>query len=144
MKSVQLILLAILIGMCTQLQAQTVNKKVEKKLIKQTIGMYFDGWMTRDTSKLGQAMHATCQLKNVKDDAVIIYPRAKYLSFFKPGSPKRVDSGGKILKIDITGNIGSAKCQIDTPKFQYTDYFNLMKVGGQWYIVDKIATSKKK
>jgi len=52
--------------------------------IRTTINTYFEGWMTGDTSKLGRAMHRTCQLKNIKDDDVIIFDRATYLGFFKP------------------------------------------------------------
>ena len=115
----------------------------EKALIRNTIETYFEGWMTGDTSKLGEAMHQTCQLKNVKEDKVLIFDRATYLGFFKPRS-RRVNSGGRIIDINVTGNIASAKCNIETPERLYTDYFNMMKLGGQWYIVDKIATSKLK
>jgi len=87
---------------------------------------YFEGWMTGNTTKIGSAMHTTCQLKNIKDDGVIIFDRATYLGFFKP-RPRRENSGGKIIDIDITGDIAAAKCKIDTPK--------------RLYIVDKIAAS---
>jgi len=113
----------------------------EKKLITQTIEKYFEGWMTGDTTLLGTAMHSTCQLKNIKDDGVIIYDRATYLGFFKP-RPRRENAGGRIVDIDVSDDIGSAKCEIHTAERLYTDYFNLMKVRNQWYIVDKIATNK--
>lgn len=113
----------------------------EKKLIKNTIETYFEGWMTGDTSKLGAAMHQTCQLKNVKEDEVLIFDRATYLGFFSP-RPRRVNSSGSIVDINVTGNIASAKCKIETPERLYTDYFNMMKIKDKWYIVDKIATSK--
>ena len=115
----------------------------EKALIRNTIETYFEGWMTGDTSKLGEAMHQTCQLKNVKEDKVLIFDRATYLGFFKP-RPRRVNSSGRIVEINVTGNIASAKCNIETPDRLYTDYFNMMKLEGKWYIVDKIATSKLK
>jgi len=72
-----------------------------------------------------------------------LFSRATYLGFFKP-RPKRKNSYGKIIEIDVTGNIASAKCEIETPKRLYTDYFNLMKIKDKWYIVDKSATSKLK
>lgn len=115
----------------------------EKELITNTITTYFEGWMTGDTTLLGKAMHPTCQLKNVKDDKVLEYDRSTYLGFFKP-RPRRENSGGRIIKIDVTGNIASAKCEIETPERLHTDYFNLMKIADRWYIVDKSATSKLK
>lgn len=124
-------------------QEVSANNPPDETLIRATIGNYFEGWMTGDTTKIGSAMHATCQLKNIKDGGVIIFDRATYLGFFKP-RPRRENSGGKIIDIDITGNIAAAKCQIETPKRLYTDYFNMMKIGERWYIVDKIAASVAK
>ena len=124
-------------------QQTSVNNPQDEALIRSTIGNYFEGWMTGDTTKIGSAMHATCQLKNIKDGGVMIFDRATYLGFFKP-RPRRENSGGKIISINITGNIAAAKCEIDTPKRLYTDYFNMMKLGERWYIVDKIAASVPK
>jgi len=115
----------------------------EKAEIEKTIEMYFDGWLTGDTTKIGTAMHRTCQLKNIKEEDVVIYNRSTYLSFFKP-RPKLENAGGKILSIDITGPIASSKVELETPKRLFTDYFNLMKLEDQWYIVDKISTSVSK
>ena len=138
------ILLTILFLTATILSGQNELVQIdEKALITSTIETYFEGWMTGDTTKLGAAMHATCQLKNLKDDKVLIFDRATYLGFFDL-RPRRKNSGGRIVDINVTGNIAAAKCEIETPTSLYTDYFNLMKIKDQWYIVDKIATSKVK
>ena len=126
----------------TQESAPTENPK-EKTEITEKINLYFEGWMTGDTTLLGQAMHSTCQLKNLKDDKVVIYDRSTYLGFFKP-RPRRQNAGGRIINIDVTGYTASAKCEIYTEDRLYTDYFNMMKVQEEWYIVDKIASSKLK
>jgi len=122
---------------------QSKEQLAEEVLIRQTIDTYFEGWMTGDTTKLGKAMHATCQLKNVKDNEVLVFDRAKYLSFFKL-RPRRENSGGRIVSINVTENIAAAKCEIFTPKRLYTDYFNMMKLNGEWYIVDKTATNEER
>ena len=124
-------------------QKTSTNNSTDEALIRATIGNYFEGWMTGDTTKIGSAMHATCQLKNLKDGKVVVFDRATYLGFFKP-RPRRENSGGKVIDIDITGYIASAKCEIETPKRLYTDYFNMMKVGERWYILDKVAMSVSK
>lgn len=122
-------------------QESNINIEKEKQLITQTIEIYFDGWKTGDTTKLGRAMHRTCQLKNIKDDDVIIFDRATYLGFFKLRPEGRPGSSTRIIDIDVTRDVASAKCEIETVERLYTDYFNMMKVGGQWYIVDKAATN---
>lgn len=139
-----LFLFALFLSACAiNKSQQVINDPKEEVLIRQTIDTYFEGWMTGDTTKLGKAMHATCQLKNVKDNEVLIFNRAKYLSFFKL-RPRRENSGGRVISINITNDIAAAKCEISTPKRLYTDYFNMMKIDDEWYIVDKIATSQAK
>jgi len=143
-----IITITLLFAACT-MDAQKDQKTTlspveqEKKKITETIEMYFEGWMTGDTTKLGKAMHRTCQLKNIKDDDVIIFDRATYLGFFKP-RPRRENAGGEIIHINVTDDIGSAKCEIHTADRLFTDYFNLMKIKDDWYIVDKIATNKER
>jgi hypothetical protein len=112
----------------------------EKQLLEKTIQTYFDGWMTGDTLKLGKAMHSSCNLKNIKDNQVLIIDRKNYLSRFKL-HPKLANSEGRIVDINFTGSIASAKCEIETPERIFTDYFNMMKLNGEWYIVDKISTN---
>ena len=112
----------------------------DKELIKQTIETYFDGWMTGDTLKIGKVMHSTCNLKTIKDNEVVVIDRKSYLSRFKL-RPKLENSFGRIISIDITGKIASAKCEIEIPERIFTDYFNMMKLNDEWYIVDKISTN---
>lgn len=140
---IYLFALFVLFNACSTTQKVTPEIQAEKILITQTIDNYFEGWMTGDTTLLGKAMHATCKLKNVKDEKVLVFDRAKYLSFFKP-RPRRENAGGRIVSINVTNNIAAAKCEIFTEKRFYTDYFNLMKLNGRWYIVDKIATNRAK
>ncbi len=130
-------------GMLCMLKINAQTEETENALIQEKINLYFEGWMTGDTTKIGSAMHSTCKLKNIKDGKVIVFDRATYLGFFKP-RPRKKNSSGRLVELDITGAIAAAKCEIDTPEFLFTDYFNLMKVKGEWFIVDKIATSMKK
>ncbi len=121
-------------------QQKPFEESPDRVLIEQTIENYFEGWISNDTTKIGSAMDITCQLKNIKENKVVIYDRATYLGFFKPGPPKE-NAYGKIISIDITGPIASAKVELEIPKRLFTDYFNLMKLDDRWYIVDKISTS---
>lgn len=134
----------LIVGSCATKAPKAIkNDPGEEALIRQTIDTYFEGWMTGDTTKLGKAMHRTCQLKNVKDNKVLVFDRATYLGFFKP-RPRRENAGGRIISINITDNVAAAKCEIFTADRLFTDYFNMMKLNGEWYIVDKIATNKAK
>jgi aldose sugar dehydrogenase len=123
------------------LTAQTANSQTDRQLIENTIQLYFDGWATGDTNKLGQAMHYTCHLKNVRDGKFIDIPRLDYLSRFKPRERDK-NLTANIVYVDITDNkVAGAKVEINTATLKFTDYFNLMKTSEGWFIVDKISTN---
>lgn len=111
----------------------------ERQLIENTIQLYFDGWATGDTNKVGRAMHSSCRLKNYNNGKFTEFSRNHYLSLFKPHErPKGLTT--RIVSMDITNNMGSAKVEISTAKDLFTDYFNLMKTDEGWFIADKVST----
>lgn len=115
------------------------NSPTERDLIDKTIQLYFDGWATGDTTKIGKAMHAACHLKNFREGKFIEFTRAEYLNLFKPR--ERIKNLiTRIVSVDITNNMGSAKIELNTEKDLFTDYFNLMKTNEGWFIVDKVST----
>jgi len=115
------------------------NTPSERQLIENVIQLYFDGWATGDTTKLGKAMHASCHLKNYGNGKFTQYSRNEYISLFKPRErPKNLNT--RIVTLDITNNMGSAKVEISTEKDLFTDYFNLMKTNEGWMIADKVST----
>jgi len=113
----------------------------ERQLIETIIQLYFDGWATGDTTKVGKAMHASCHLKNYREGIFVDYSRSQYLSFFRP-HPRPKNLTTRIVTIDVTDNMGSAKVEISTEKDLFTDYFNLMKTNEGWVIADKVSTRK--
>jgi aldose sugar dehydrogenase len=69
--------------------------------------------------------------------------RFDYLSRFKTRERDK-NLVTRIVLIDVTDNIASAKTEIDTGKDVFTDYFNLVKTNEGWFIVDKISSRKSK
>jgi len=126
--------------LCTGfLSACSQDGPTERQLIENTIQLYFDGWATGDTAKLGKAMHASCYLKNYRDGRFIQYSRNEYLALFKPRERTK-NLSTKLVALDITNNMGSAKVEISTERDLFTDYFNLMKTNEGWVIADKVST----
>ena len=113
----------------------------ERALIENTIQQYFDGWATGDTVKLSKAMHESCHLKNFRDGKFIVFSKGQYLSLFKPRQ-RPANLTTRIVAVDVTDNMGSAKVEISTAKDLFTDYFNLMKTNEGWVIADKVSTRK--
>ncbi len=141
MKFTILVLAFVLLSISTIKAQQTEISEMQQ--VQTTIGYYFDGWGTGDSSKLGKAMHYTCHLKSFRDGKFNDISRADYLSRFTPRTkPEGLTT--RIVALDITENIASAKTEIDTGKDVFTDYFNLIKTNEGWFIVDKIAVRKSK
>jgi aldose sugar dehydrogenase len=111
--------------------------------IQTTIGFYLDGWATGDTMKIGKAMHASCHLKFYRENVFTEFSRNEYLSRFKPRE-RPASLTTRIVSIDITENIASAKIEIVTEKDIFTDYFNLIRTNEAWCIVDKVSVRKPK
>ncbi len=111
----------------------------DRQLIENMIQLYFDGWATGDTVQLGKAMHSSCRLKNYGNGKFVEYSRSQYLGLFKP-RPRPQNLTTRIVSIDITNNMGSAKVEISTARDLFTDYFNLMKTDDGWAIADKVST----
>jgi hypothetical protein len=44
----------------------------------------------------------------------------------------------RIVSIDRTGTAAMAKIELDYPTVRFTDYMSLLKVNGEWKIVNKI------
>lgn len=136
MKNVILTLLLIVVIFSS---AFSQNQATERQLIEKTIELYFDGWATGDSTKLGQAMHSSCHLKNYNNGKFVEFTRDQYLSLFKPHERNK-NLKTRIVAMDITNNMGSAKVEISTDRDLYTDYFNLMKTNEGWFIADKVST----
>ena len=52
--------------------------------------------------------------------------------------PTRRSGSAGSSAIDITGTAAIAKVELDYPDVFFTDYMSLLKVDGEWKIVDKI------
>ncbi|WP_336514928.1 PQQ-dependent sugar dehydrogenase [Pollutibacter soli] len=130
----------IVVLLASFISAFSQNTNSERQLIEEVIQLYFDGWATGDTTKVGKAMHHSCRLKNYRDGKFVEYSRSQYLALFKPHpSPKNLTT--RIVSLDITNNMGSAKVELNMERILFTDYFNLMKTAEGWMIADKISTA---
>jgi len=50
----------------------------------------------------------------------------------------------KIESIDVTGNAATAKIVLDYPTVKFTDYMTLLKIDGEWKIVNKSYYAEQK
>lgn len=110
--------------------------------IRQAVQYYFDGGRNADSATMGKAFdRSVAHMLFVRDNKVQDVPIPEFLARitqartpdFKPDSNQR-----RVVSVDFAGNSGIAKLETITPQNVVIDYMALLKVDGQWKIVNKI------
>lgn len=119
-------------------QAQTTDLQ----LIEKTIGYYFDAMINHNVEPLKKAFHPTAPMKWIGDQYTEVNAIKALGDFLKSNTPVKVKT--TILVIDVAGDAGSAKLELEFETFSYFDYMQLLKIDGEWKIVSKIYSEKIK
>jgi protease I len=107
----------------------------EVAAIQATVFDYFEGINELDRARLESAFDTSAQLKSPDDEgAVKVEPIADAITRWMSG--KAQQRKGKILRLEITDE------QVAQVVFDYdgifVDFLTLLKLDGQWKIVDKV------
>ena len=121
----------------------TLAQESDYNLVEKTVSYYLDGGTNNDFKTLKKAFHPDARMKFIKGES---YTEVNALEFFekaiKPG-PKQ-NRTSIIEQINIAGNAANARLRIDYPNFYFIDYMNLLKIDGEWKIVNKIIHRENK
>ena len=117
------------------------TKATDIELIQKTVQYYFDGLYHSDVEKLEKAFHPNSQVIGYFDGSLSFEPFDGFLEFVK-ATPAPIESGEEydmeIVSIDVTANEAVAKVANLYLGLRFTDYLSLLKVDGNWVIVNKI------
>lgn len=114
----------------------------DRSAIEQTIQTYFDGLYEGDADKLASIFHETSALTYEQDGQLVVLPLAQWLKAVRERpapKAKGLARDDAILLIDQSGPttaLVKVKCQM--PPRYFTDYLNLLKIGGRWVVVQKV------
>lgn len=117
----------------------------DEAAIRAVIEQYFKSHATGDGQYIRSVFHPDLKMMFVRDNAFMMRTREEYVSGFN-GKPADDEAQRKrsVLLIDITGNAAMAKLTLDYPKVTLTDYFALLKINGEWKVVNKIFNAEPK
>ncbi|WP_075349057.1 nuclear transport factor 2 family protein [Algoriphagus marinus] len=116
----------------------------EREAIIQTVQLYFDGMMDRDRTKLDQAFLSEARLIGFRGDELTITSYDTWATGTSKGEPRnRTQYKNEIVSIRVQGNTAVAETELYWPGIYYYDFLTLIKIDGQWKIVNKSWSEKK-
>ena len=106
---------------------------------------YLKGHATGDPEFFKKAFHPEAKLFWFRDGKFNTRTSAEYIAGAS-GKPAADEAQRKrrIESVNITGNTGVAKIVLDYPQMKFTDYMSLLKVDGEWKIINKTFYAEPK
>ena len=138
-----LALWAVLFSTAPHLAAQAAPGGSGESQVRAVVERYLHGLKFNDVHDFEAAFWPDARLFFVKKDGSIgQLTQQEWYKMFAGVAGKEEEGTLKILAIDVTGNAASVKVIETYPTSIYVDYLNMLQLGGEWRIVNKIYTSR--
>lgn len=113
--------------------------------VRKAVEYYLQGHATGNGENHKKAFHPEAKLFWIRDGQFTQRTSAEFIagSSGKPADDEAQRKRG-IEMIDITGNAAVAKVVLDYPHVKFTDYMSLLKIDGEWKIVNKTFVAEPK
>ncbi|HZB44721.1 MAG TPA: nuclear transport factor 2 family protein [Pyrinomonadaceae bacterium] len=120
-------------------------QNAEEAAVRAAIEHYFRAHATGLGEHHRKVFHPEAKLFFINDGKFAQRTSEEYIAG-SPGKPAADEAQRKrtIEMIDITGDAAVAKLVLDYPNAKLTDYMSLLKIDGEWKIVNKIFTREVK
>ena len=136
-----------LLALLLALPLAAVAENAEETAVRAAIEHYMQGHATGDGAHFRLAFHPDSKLFFTREGKLASWTSEEYIGRAK-GTPAADEAQRKrrIDFVDITGDAAAAKLTLEYPEVTFTDYLSLLKVDGEWKIVNKTfhANRKKK
>jgi hypothetical protein len=119
--------------------------KIDEAAVRETVQQYLHGLKFNDIESLKKAFYPDAKLFFVKKNGELgQLTQEQWYEGFKGSAGKEEQGELQIAALDVTGTVASVKVEEDYPTSHYTDYVSLLKLNGEWKIVNKVFYSRKK
>lgn len=107
--------------------------------VRAALNHYLQGHATGDPEEFRKAFHPEARLLFMRDGKFQIVPVADFIARAATGKPAADEAERRraIDSIDISGDAATARLTLDYPEVKFVDYMTLLKVDGEWKIVNK-------
>lgn len=116
----------------------TRAQETEEAAVRRTLDYYLQGHATGNGEFFKKAFHPEAKLFWIRDGQFATRTSAEFIAGAS-GKPAADEAQRKrsIASLDVTGNAAIAKIILDYPSGRFTDYMSLLKIDGEWKIVNK-------
>ncbi|MEJ7623541.1 MAG: nuclear transport factor 2 family protein [Pyrinomonadaceae bacterium] len=110
----------------------------EKDAVRVPLENYLTGHATGDGEYFRKAFHTEGNMVFIREGKYMTRSFAEYIAGAS-GKPAADEAARKrwIESVDIAGNAAFAKIILDYPAVKFTDYMSLLKINGEWKIINK-------
>jgi hypothetical protein len=145
MLSKQLLISAFLAAVFSYGSARALDQPSDESMVRETIQHYLHGLKFNDVESLKRAFYPDAKLFFVKKNGSLgELTQTEWYEGFKANAGKEEKGDLGIASVDITGTTASVKVEEDYPDSHYTDYVSLLKLNGEWKIVNKVFYARSK
>jgi hypothetical protein len=139
--------LASIMGVLPFLETRDLHAASEAEAAAARIPLehYINAHATGNPDYIRKAFFPSAKIMAFRDGKVLNLSVEEFASRFS-GKPAPDESQRKrrIDSLDITGNAGVARIVLDYPDATLTDYMSLLKIDGEWKIVNKVFNAEPK
>src|SRR3712207_2794550 len=120
-------------------------ESAEEAAVRAAVGHYLRAHATGQGEHHRKVFHPEAKLFAVRDGKFWQLTSEEYISR-SPGKPADDEAQRKrsVESVDVAGNAAVAKVVLDYPQVRFTDYMSLLKIDGEWRIVNKTFHAEQK
>lgn len=134
----KLLLLTVVVLTLSAAPAAAQTADAEKAAARVPLENYLKGHATGDPEFMRKAFHTEGSLIFIRDGKYATRSFAEYIAGMggKP-APDEAKRKRWIESVDVAGNAAFGKIILDYPAGRFVDYMALLKIGGEWKIINK-------
>lgn len=135
----------VLLGVLMMCPVLCAAQSPETEAVKIPIENYFKAQATGDAEYIRKAFHPEARLFFVREGKFSQLTLAEFADRFTgKAAPDEAQRKRRIDSIDITGNAAVVKVVLEYPTVTFTDYMSMLKIEGEWKIVNKTFYAQPK
>ena len=117
----------------------------EKELAKVPLNYYMQAQATGNGDLIRKAFYPEARIMTFSNGKITSLGVEEFASRFSgKGAADEAQRKRTIESLDVVGNAASATIVLDYPNIRFVDYMNLLKIDGEWKIVNKAFHAEPK